>query len=301
MVLVNLLLLLMTSASASEGPWTTSKGVHNVYLGMFGERFHCFESGGKNSDDCRVGLPAPSPVAQVGTKFFYRSGLGEKTDIALGVPLVRAFPLEPSDSDKLETTTGVGLLEGRVRYRLGHFRDVDIAAGAGVRTGVFHHSTRGRITNLGEGSTDLVAILYAGSTGLLKRRFHTSSMDMAYYLRLPLETGTPVGRIPGDEIRFSAVSTVSVTSKIGLGLSADGNWRLWGEPLDFTKLDVYKDNYWASLAAAQLKAGARIVVYPGGHRPYLQFSAMRTVWARNSPLDTTFLEVATGMDFEGRK
>jgi hypothetical protein len=240
-------------------------------------------------------------VAQVGTKFFYRSGLGDKTDIALSVPLVRAFPLEPNTSSMFETTTGVGLLEGRIRYRLGHLRDVDIAAGAGVRTGVFHHSTRGRVTNLGEGSTDLVATLYAGTTGLLKRRFHTSSMDMAYYVRLPLDTGTPVGRIPGDEIRFSAVSTVSVTSKVGLGVSADGNWRLWGEPLDFAQMAVYGDNYWAALAASQLKAGARIVVYPGGSRPYLQFSGMRTVWAKNSPLDTTFLEVATGMDFGGRK
>jgi hypothetical protein len=300
-MVVGTFLLLLSTAFASEGPWTTPKGLHNLYVGVFGEHFKCFEAAGRTSEPCERGLPVPTAVVHVGAKIFYRTGLGKKTDVALSVPVVRAFAMESSTDPQFETTTGVGLAEGRVRQRLGSVGDLDLGVGAGVRTGALHRSTRGRVTNLGEGSTDLSGMLYAGATGPLGSRFHTTSMDLAYYFRLPLESDTPVGRIPGDEIRVSAVSTISVTSFLGLGVSADGNWRLWGEPLDFALLEAYGDDRWAAVAASQVKAGGRVVVYPSERHPYLQFSGMRTVWAKNNPLDTTLVEVAMGMDFGGGK
>jgi hypothetical protein len=297
-----LLLWTVFPARASEGPWTTSPGLHNIYLGLMGERFQCFEADGARPESpCDSGLPTNTPVAQVGAKIFYRTGLTSKTDVAIGVPMGHSFSTKPTSNPQYESTTGLGLIQGRIRRRLGSLGDVGFAAGAGLQTGALHHSTRGRYTNLGEGSTDLTGTLYIGSTGLVLRRFHTTSMDLSYAYRLPQQVDSPVGRIPGDEIHATAVSLLAVSSRLGVGLSADGAWRLWGEQLTPSRLGVYGDDRWAALAAAQVKLGGRIVIYPGERSPYLQLSAMRAVWARNNPLDTTQLEIAMGMDLGRRR
>jgi len=296
-----LLTLLNGPAEASEGPWTTARGIHNIYLGVMGERFRCFEAQGQSSTACASGLPVAAPVAKLGAKAFYRTGLTGKTDVAVGIPVARSFSLESTSSPMYATTTGLGLIEGRVRYRLGKIYNIDFAAGAGVRSGAAHHASRGRMTNLGEGSTDLQATLYAGRMAPVGPRFHVTSVDLSYFYRLPLDADTAVGRIPGDEIRVSGVSTVAVTSHLGLGLSADGFWRLWGEPLSMSRVSVYGEDRWASLKASQIKLGGRVVIYPGDHRPYLQFSGMRAIWAKNNPLDTTQVEIAVGVDIGGAK
>lgn len=296
-----LLLLSVSPAQASEGPWTTSPGLHNIYLGLIGERFQCFEADGRSSSACGSGLGTKVPVAQVGAKVFYRTGLNKKTDVAIGVPVGQSFTTEPTSSSQYDTTAGVGTIQGRIRRRIGSLGDVGFATGAGLKTGALHRSTRDRITNLGEGSTDLTGSLYMGSTGLSLRRFHTSSIDLSYTYRLAQTADSAVGRIPADEINATAVSLLAVSSKLGLGLSADAAWRLWGQQLTPEKLVVSGDDRWAALAAAQVKLGGRIVIYPGERAPYLQLSAMRTVWARNNPLDTTQLEIAMGIDLGRRK
>ena len=300
-MLWSLLALLTASSMASEGPWTTSRGLHNVYLGVMGERFRCFEAKGASNAACSSGIPLSAPVAKTGAKIFYRTGLGDRTDVAFSVPFVQSFATEPTTNPMLSSTTGIGLVEGRVRQRLGKIGDVGVAAATGVRTGAAHWDTRGRITNLGEGSTDLMAALYLGGTGPVAGRFHTTSMDVRYFYRLPLQQSDSLGRIPGDEVHLSSVSTFAVTPQLGLGLSADGFWRLWGEELDLSRLGQYGDDRWAALRASQLKLGGRAVVYPGERRPYLQLSVMRAVWAKNNPVDTTQVELAMGMDIGRRK
>lgn len=296
-----LLSLLAAPADASEGPWTTAPGLHNVYLGLIAEQFECFEAQGRSSKACGSGLPVSAPVARVGAKVFYRTGITSKMDVAMSVPVLSAFATSEVASPMFDTNTGVGLIHGRIRRRLGTAMGVETAVGAGVRSGALHRSTRGQITNLGEGTTDLLGTIYAGHTGVALSRFHTTSADFSYIYRLPAIAESDVGRIPGDELRVAAVSTFAVHPRVGLGVSADGSWRLWGADLDFSALGQYGDDRWAALAASQIKVGGRVVFYPSGRLPYLQISGMRAVWARNNPLDTTQIEVATGMDFGSRK
>ena len=288
------LLALLVPAQASEGPWTTAASTHNIYVGAMAERFECFETGG--SESCM-----PTPVAQAGMKVFYRTGIGDSTDVALSIPMKSAFAVEPTDSAMFETSTGFGLIEARVRRHLLTSGNLDLAGGVGLRTGALHYASRDRITNLGEGSTDVYATLYFGSMGLALRRFHTTSMDISYVARIPLQADTDVGRIPGDEVRASAVCTLAITSWMGLGVSADGFKRLWGEDLNMSTLNAYGDDRWSALRASQFKVGGRAVFYPGENRPFLQVSAMTTVWAQNNPVDTTQLEIAAGMDLGGQK
>jgi len=288
-----------TTAMASEGPWTTAPGLHNVYAGLFYERFQCFTLDGVSDPTCgEDAAPVPTPVQRTGVKLFYRTGLTSKLDVAASAPLIHAFSGE-ADNPDLATTTGVGLLQARLRRRIGSLGPLDLAAGAGVESGFLHRNTRGRITNIGDGVTSLQASAYAGATGLLGPRFYTFSTDLSYSFRLP-EAQSDIGRIPGDELRFASVMLYAISSTFGLGVSIDGQFRMWGEPLDFAQLSSYgsaTDSLrWAALDASQLKLGSRLAIYPSEHRPYLQLSAHRAIWSVNNPTDTTLVEVAVGFD-----
>ena len=289
------------TAIASEGPWTTPMGRHNLYAGIFHEQFRCFEALGKQSSECGSGLPVSSTVQHVGFKLFYRYGLNKKWDFAIAAPVGKSQMAEPSNQEMQATTTGVGLVESRFRRRLGSTGPFDWSASGGVRTGALHRSTRARITNLGEGTTDFAGTVATGATGLLGPRFYTTSVDVTYYYRLPLQVDDELGGIPGDELRVSSVFDYAFTSRLGFGVSVDAFHRLSGVDLDFGNISQYGDDRWAALAASQVKVGGRMMLYPQGRLPYLQLGGQRVVWAKNNPTDALFVEVAMGTDFGGNK
>ena len=291
------------AAQASEGPWTTARGLHNLYLGTFYEQFNCFTVDGMASEDCPDGSAAvEEPIRRVGAKVFYRTGLARWADVALSVPVVRAS--SAADGDPYATTLGLGTVQGRLRARIGALGPVDVSGGVGAETGALHADTRGRITNIGDGVTSVLGTLYAGSTGILGSGFYTASADVSYAYRLQ-EQVVDVGRIPADEIRFASVFLYGLSDRIGVGASLDGQFRLWGEDLVFAELASYgsaDDSLrWTALNASQVKAGARLAMYPVRHWPYLQLSIHRSVWAENNPVDTTFVEAAIGFDLGQRK
>lgn len=289
-------------AGASEGPWTTAPGLHNVYFGAFYEQFSCFTFAGAQTPDCPNGAAAvDEPIRRMGAKGFYRTGLSRWADVAVAVPVVRAS--SAASAAPYATTLGVGTVQARLRARLGALGPVDVSGGVGVETGALHRSTRGRITNVGDGVTSVLGTLYAGSTGILGKGFYTASVDAAYAFRIP-ETNEAVGRIPADEVRFASVFLYGLSSRFGLGASLDGQFRLWGEDLNFANLASYggaDDSLrWTSLNASQVKVGARLAMYPVRHWPYLQVSIHRSLWAENNPVDTTFVEAALGFDLGTR-
>ena len=293
-----------TAAHSSEGPWTTPKGLHNFYTGLYFERFQCFTLDGVNDAECGENAASiPAPVQRVGAKVFYRTGLTRNIDIAASVPVVRASSSE-EDNEDLATTTGIGTVQTRVRWKMGDLGPIQVASGAGFETGALHRSTRGRITNLGDGVTAAVGTVYAGSTGLLGSRFYTASADASYVFRFP-ELDSDIGRLPADEVRFSSVLLYALSARVGIGASVDGQMRLWGEPLEFAQLATYGGDEnsprWAVLDASQIKVGGRIALYPTEKRPYLQLAAHRAIWAVHNPIDTTIVELAAGFDLGERR
>jgi len=301
MMTLLLLSLGTLTAMASEGPWTTPKGMHNVYAGLYLEQFRCFEAKGAQSAECGNGLPVSSPVQQTGVKLFYRYGLSGNWDIAISAPFARSRTLEESDQPMAQPTTGVGLVQSRIRRRLGSAGPVDFSASAGVRTGAFHRKTRGRLTNLGEGTTDLAGTFSTGMTGVLGPRFFNTSTDVSFYYRFPLQVDDALGAIPGNELHVSGVFDYAVFSRMGMGVSVDAFHRLSGADLDFGEISRFGDDRWAALAASQVKVGGRVMLYAQGAMPYLQLGAQRAVWAKNNPTDSTFVEFALGYDLGGRK
>ena len=233
---------------------------------------------------------------------FYRYGLSPDWDVAVSLPVARVEMTEETNNPLEKPTMGLGLVESRVRRRLGSTGGVDWSASLGVRTGAFHHGTRDRLTNLGEGTTDLSGTISMGGAGLLGPRFFTTSVDATYYYRFPLTTHDELGKIPGDERRASAVFDYAMTSRFGLGVGLDAFHRLTGAELeDPATLNQYGKDRWAALQATQMKAGGRIMLYPQGSIPYIGLSVQRVVWAKNNPTDATFVEIAMGTDFGGKE
>lgn len=287
------------TALASEGPWTTAPGLHNLYVGLYHERFACFTQEGAGDDGCGAdAAPVSSPVNQTGLKAFYRTGLTRNIDVALGLPVAR------SSSESMPTTLGWGTVQARLRWQLGDLGPVSVATGVGLETGALHRASRGRITNLGDGTTGATGSLYMGSMGVLGPRFYTASADVSYAYRLTELTDNDV-RLPADELRFSSVFLYALSQRVGVGLSLDGQFRLWGEELDFSELASYggadDSMRWAVLNASQMKGGARLALYSTDRLPYLQLTVLRALWADHNPTDTTMVEAAVGFDLGRRQ
>ncbi|MDP6933352.1 MAG: hypothetical protein QGG40_10570 [Myxococcota bacterium] len=289
-LLASTLVLTPALALAAEGPWTTPSGLQEVYLGTGIERFEAFDTGNGSTQD------VPYPVYRAGGKVFWRYGINSNLDVALDAPLLTSFaPDAPASSSKFATTTSFEYLKTRLRVRLpSEGLPVDLAARAELRTGVLHRETRSRLTNLGEGTTDLGGTLSTGSMGLVGGFFYTFAVDAGYWYRFPLEQGDD-GKIPGDEVLVSSFLQITPSEHLGFALMTDSFWRLSGEDFGETEVEV-KDNEWAALRAAQTKVGGKLIVYPDGAWPQFVVSFARAVWARNNPVDTTVVELGIGFN-----
>ena len=293
-------LLLSNQARASEGPWSTAPGLHNIYLGTFVERFSCFTADRPGSVSCGDSSTAlPGAVARTGLKAFYRTGLSRRVDLAFSAPLLASIGSGDASSDTMQPTIGVGTIQGRVRATLGDAGPVTFGMGLGVESGAAHAKTRGRITNLGDGTSGAVATLYSGTHALLGSTFYTASTDISYVYRFKIDESS-AGRLPGDELRFSSLMVFALSQRFGVGASLDGQLRLWGEDLNARDLRPFgtRDDSlrWAALQAQQIKGGVRGVLYPEGTRPYMLLGVYQALWAWNNPVDTLFVELAVGFD-----
>ena len=282
-------------AFAAEGPWTTPTGLQDIYLGGGVERFQAFDKGDGSVQDVSY------PVYRSGGKIFWRYGLGPMWDVALDAPFITSFaPEAPADSEAFSRTTDFEYLKTRVRVRLPVDNlPFEVAARGEVRTGYLHQDTKGRVTNLGEGTTDLGASVSVGSIGLFGGMFYTLAVDGGYLYRLPLESGDS-GKVPGNEVLLSSFLQVSPLEHMGFAILTDSFWRLSGE--DFGETEVKASaNTWAALKAAQTKVGGQVILYPGGARPQVVLTVARAVWARNNPVDTMVVELGMSFNLGSRR
>ncbi len=277
-------------SAAAEGPWTTPKGLHEIYLGGGMEHFQEFDTGGGDTSE------VPYRVYRAGGKLFWRYGFHRNMDVAFDVPYLTAYaPDAPEDNGTFAQSTNIEYLKTRLRVRLpSEGLPVELAARAELRTGYLHRESRGRITNLGEGTTDIGATLSAGKMGLFGDFFYTFALDVGYWYRFPLETGAD-GKVPGDEVLVSSFLQFTPAERFGIAVFTDSFWRLTGGDIGDVDVDD-SDNVWAAIRAAQTKVGGQLVLYPSTPWPQLTLSVSRAVWARNNPVDTTMFEVGVGFN-----
>jgi hypothetical protein len=281
-MMTGLLVQLMGAAIAGDDPWIAPAKTTNFFVAVSGEQFKDFVAAEGNT------IPGDDPIRSVGGKIYIRHGLGADSDLTLDIPLVSTWSSGPSLGEMYARTTGIGLLQAELRHR---WLDA-VSTRAVLRTGALHQRSRGRLTNLSEGTTDLGFGIGTGAVFPGARHFYTVDLGASYWLRFPVQSGND---IPADEVSWSSNVLVSPTRSLGIGATVSGHHRLDGQNLgDITVSNP--DDQWAALQAQQIKVGARLMLYSTEHRPAFSIAVLRAVWARNNPIDTTLVELGVGWD-----
>jgi len=287
-----ILVAMMSGAMAGEDPWIAPSKTTNLFMAMTGTRFQEFVS----TSDEPMSLDAP--IVGIGGKLYLRRGLGNRMDVSLDVPVSANRAPDTDGAGMYESTTGVGNVQLDVRKQWLSSSENGFSSRIAARSGRLHQSSRGRLTNLGEGSTDLGAGLGIGGMSPLGPTFITLDAGGTYWYRFPLSTSSD-GSVPADEITWSANAVLTPISAMGVGIATSGLHRLGGQNLGETDVDD-PDDRWAALKVQQIKVGGRVALYASDNRPSFSIAFMRAVWAQNNPVDSTLLELGVGWDL-GRR
>ncbi len=297
-----LLLLTLSVSFASEGPWTTAPGRSNVYIGLGYETFSEFCSGA-----CLVGgtdqnsNELPTAVNKTYVNVFWRYGLSPKWDIALDAPVAIVWTDEDLAGDAFATTKAPGIIQARARYQFVKQGEVPVSAALrfGARAGVLHFESRNRLTNVGEGSTDIGAQVSVGRSGLTRVGGLIWSVDAGYWMRgYPgrSEISDYNGqRVPRNELAASSTVMLQPTGPVGFILAADGFYRTGGRAFSEPEWDT--GSQWAELNAAQVKAGGRVMIFPTAYTPNMSVGFMYSIWAKNNPSNDWVVDLGVGFDF----
>ena len=287
--------LFLSLAFAGSGPWTLAPGESNVFLGLDQVRYGKVDTVG-GVRDLGGGVSAVS-LKGVGTV-----GLRDGVELEAVLPWTRARHQDPSSAlcngpgrsdDFCGVTSSLGTVQVTAKGRLldeGQLRPVTLSVAAAVRSAEASSETRGRLTAIGEGQTDVGASVSVGRTaGMARAGWYRASAQVGYWYRLPLATGP---KVPADDLDADAAFIMSPVKAFALGPAAAMFYRLGGEDLS-ADIDLSDPNGFASLQAAQLKVGGQVAVFGQGGLT-LSAAVYATAWARNNPTDTTTLSVGLG-------
>jgi len=283
-----ILITMVSGALAGEDPWVAPASTTNLFVALTGSRYQEFVGSSDQS------MSLDSPVLGLGGKLYLRHGLGKRMDITVDVPVASNRAPDTDGTGMFEPTTGVGDVQLDVRRQWLSASENGLATRLAVRSGLLHHDTRGRLTNLGEGTTDMGAGVGFGSMAPVGPTFVTLDAGGTYWYRFPLESSGD-GPIPASEVTWSTNAVLTPSSLMGLGVTASGLHRLGGQELGAQDV-ADPDDRWAALQAQQVKVGGRVALYATEKRPSISIAVLRAVWARNNPTDSTLVEVGVGWD-----
>lgn len=289
-----MLLALCLPALAGSGPWTVSEGDLAAYLGAEYQRFSKLATsvGSYGGEP----LVVDEGIERTGTQLILGYGVRERVDLELRIPLSRVDANRIGELctgvglEACKTTAGVGIIDLR-----GKLLVVDELSGAPLslaltpelRLGQLTHATRERITNLGEGTTDLGLNLALGRAGGLGAGFWAGYLEAGGRYRFPNVDAAPGSELLSEgELLFGGASWM-------IGPAYTLLWRPSGvdvEGTDFTDQDRF-----ARLRVANVRAGGKLIVR-SDRRVSLSLSGYGTVYAWNNPSDVFI--VSAGLSFQ---
>lgn len=297
-----LLTLLCGPALAGSGPWVVSEGDLSFFGGAEYQRFTQLAlSTGSSSPDV---VDVDNGLETVGAKLVGSYGLRDRVELELQLPWYR---VDANTTDgavcaalglgACETTSGLGIVTARVK---GLMLDelagspLSLALGGEMRFGQSTADTRERITNLGEGTTDLGAFASVGRSGGLADGFWSAWLEGGYRYRFP-NTDFPRGSAPGSEITGDFEFLAGARRWWSIGPSASLLWRPSGydveDILGSAALATDVDR-WAALSVTNLRVGAKAIVR-SSERVDLVAGVLATAYAVNNPSDV--LSVSLGL------
>lgn len=292
-------LALISTADASGGPWVPGDGKAQLYLGVESERFTTLKANGTEEGVSRVPIAGGVSTLRAVGELSY--GIASRAEFSLTVPLQRAFVHRPDDAlcgafglGACDTTSSVGVIEARLKGLVSDQvsgAPVSFAVGGVVRYGGLTAGTRQRLTNAGEGTTDVGGRLSLGRSGPLGGGYYVLQVDAQGLYRIPLSSDFPVGEgersVPGAEVaaatdlliapsaRFSFGPTVSFAARPG-GIDV-------GEMLSTAAAgDVDR---FLGLRYAEVRVGGKLIVQDESYNA-ISLSVLRMGWGMNTPTDT---------------
>lgn len=293
------------AAHAGTGPWVVGAGQSSLYVGVESQRLTKLAI---TVDDTRDVIDVGQGLSSFGVKGIASLGITDRVEVEAGLPWwsVRANrPDEPVCEalglEACERVQSVGVLTARTKVLvLDEYFGAPLSMSLGVeaRYGDFTADTRARITNVGEGTTDLGPTLALGRVGSLGgERYFSAYVEGGWRYRFPTTRAYPDA--PAGELRAPQPETWAQAEALGgarwwsLGPSVSFLTR---GGLDWGELDLADPDRLAALGLTTVRAGGTVVVRNPGD---LAFSAsvLRTVYARNNPTDV--LSISLGVSFRG--
>lgn len=292
------LLLSLSAALASGGPWVPGEGQAQLYVGLDAERFVVLRVFG--TEDGVADVPIAGGMSTIRTVGELSYGIASRVEVSLSVPVQHAYIHRPSDPlcgvfglGACRPTTSVGIVEGRVK---GLFLDqvsgapLSAAIGGVVRFGGLTASTRERFTNAGEGTTDLGGRLSLGRSGTLGGGYYVGQLDVQGLYRLPINTAFPRGEgdltVPGAEVSAAADLLLAPVARVSFGPTVTFASRPSG--LDIGEMlgtAVDDPDRFAGINYTEVRAGGKLILQDERYNA-VSLSVLRMAWAKNTPKDT---------------
>lgn len=293
-------LLATAPAHASSGPWTIGRGYYSLYGGVEAQRFTDLAAlvGGE-----REVLTVGGAISTVGAKAVVSYGASDRIELEGSLPVYRVDGSRPDAGicavlagDSCAATTSPGILELR-----GKVLAIDqlagaplsLSAGLDTRFGALTAPTRGRVTNVGEGTLDVGPTLAVGRSGGLGAGDYSVYVQGRYLYRAPNTLTFPGAdgerRAPGDEISVDSDLLLGTASGILFGPSG----MLFSRPFGYRNLfatDLADVDRFAALAVFNVRAGGKVVIR-SSPKTTVSASVYRTVASRNNPSDTWIVSV----------
>ena len=285
--------LFVLPSSAGSGPWVLSEGETSVYLGAESQRIDRLAlASGMGADDV---LNVDDGIETTGVKAVVSHGIRKGVELELDVPWARVEANRP-DGDVC-TLLGPatcartqGLAPVRVKVK-GLVLDelygapLSVALAATARFSQWTGPKRGRITNLGEGTTDYGAGLALGRSGGLGQGFWSAHVDTEWRYRLSnvADASPPV---PGYEVLVDAEVFAGARSWWSIGPTLSWYERPQGvdveDLLGDPQLAVDIDRF-ARLRVRAVRVGGKLLIR-SSERTTLVLGGFTTAAAVNNPV-----------------
>ncbi len=280
-------------AEAGSGPWVMGEGNTSVYLGSEYQRFETLS--GKDGKGAAGDIPVDDGIETIGATAIVSHGLRDNIELELAVPYHRVAANRPGPvcaslgPKTCATTEGFGNLSGRVKALLVDELSgapLSLSAFATLRVGQHTAPERARVTNLGEGTTDLGGGLSLGRSGGFGQGYWSAHVDgQARHRFSKVAEASPP--IPGWEALVDAEVFAGARRWWSVGPSISWFYRPQGidvEELLTTPALATDIDRFGRLNGSFLRAGGKVLVR-SSQRTTLVAGASWTLAAVNNPSD----------------
>ena len=284
--------LAISTVWAGSGPWALGPRDRSVYVGAESQHIgHLANSEGSRSASV---VPVDDGIDKLGFKVIGSRGLLPGIEIEGELPWYHVEAVRQDGPlctalgpGSCVETQGIGVLSGRIK---GGVADelagapVTAAVGASLRLGQLTNAQRERVTNLGEGTTDLGAFASVGRAGGVGGVSMSGWAEVGWRHR-SARTEVAGEDVPGPELTSDGEFLLGGGSW-SLGPSYTMLWRYRG--VDLEEVDLTDVDRFSSLRTFSVRAGGKLILRASDRTDFV-FAAFTTAYAVNNPTDVWLL------------